>query len=111
MDFFEHNLGTPDRGRLGALIWVRDEPHIQRKDWLIQPFDSREYERDPMKHLYFKWIDDQFICGNPECGSSDIECIWYRYDGIDLGVDQTFGEFRCRKCGKYTFVEYRRDSS
>ncbi len=111
VDFFEHSLGPPDAERHGASIWMRDEPYTSEEEWLSQPFDAREYEREPTKHLYFKWIDDQFVCGNPECGSSDVECIWYHYDGIDLGVDQTFGEFRCRECGQYMFVEYQRDSS
>jgi len=60
--------------------------------------------------VYFQWIDDQFICGGPECEGEDVECIWYRYDGIDWGVDRTFGECYCRDCGKY-IVEYQRDSS
>ena len=111
MDFFEHDLGVPDRGRIGAFIWVRDRAYTKKAELLAQPFDRSEYEKDKIKHLYFQWIDDQFICGNPECESEDVECIWYRYGGIDLGVDQTFGEFHCRECGKYTFVEYQRDSS
>ena len=61
---FQHNLGAPDRGRLGALIWVRDAPHTPEEEWLSQPFNRREYEKDETRHLYFQWIDDQFICGN-----------------------------------------------
>lgn len=111
MDHFSHSLGHPDGGRIGAFIWVRDTPYTPEEEWLRQPFNQLEYEKDPMKHLSFRWIDDQFICGNPECRSREVECIWYTYDGIDLGVDQTFGEFRCPECSQFTFVEYQRDSS
>jgi len=111
MDYFDHDLGPPQRERGGASVWVRDEPYTPLEDWLIHPFDGREYRRDPLQHLYFKWIADQFTCGDPACESGDVVCIWYRYDGVDLGVDQTFGEFRCRACGRYTFVEYQRDTS
>lgn len=111
MSFFTHNLGEPDRGRVGADIWVRDEPYTRREEWLEQPFNRWDYERDETKYLYFRWIDDQFVCGDPKCECDEVECVWYRYEGIDLGVDKTFGEFRCTNCGKYTFVEYRRDSS
>ena len=111
MDFFEHDLGVPDSGRIGAFIWVRDTPYTPREEWLSHPFDRLEYEQDETKHLFFRWIDDQFICGNPQCQSKDVVCIWYHYDGIAMGVDQTFGEFYCDHCEKYTFVEYQRDSS
>ena len=111
MNVFEHHLGQADRGRLGASIWVRDEAYTPRGKWLAEPFDRRKYSEDENAHLYFRWIDDQFICGNLDCGSTGVVCIWYHYEGIDLGVDRTYGEFYCEQCGKYTFVDLYRDSS
>ncbi len=111
MDFFKHTLGPPDRGGSELLIWVRDTPYTPKEAWLNRPFNRADYEKDETQHLYFRWLDDQFICGNLDCKSQEVVCIWYRYDGIDWGVDVTFGEFYCDQCGQYTFVEYRRDSS
>ena len=111
MSGFEHDLGPADGFYLGASIWVRDEAYTPRKEWLTQPFGRRAYERDKNARLFFQWIDNQFRCGNPACESTDVVCIWYHYEGIDLGVDNTYGEFYCEHCGKYTFVEYYRDSS
>ena len=111
MNYFEHDLGLADGHRLGASIWVRDKAYTPRKQWLVEPLGRQVYEQDRNAHLYLRWIDDQFQCGNPACESRDVVCIWYHYDGIAMGVDNTYGEFYCEKCAKYTFVEYCRDSS
>jgi len=113
MDFFEHDLGTPDQVRFGAFVWVKDTPYTLKEEWVDCPFTCLECETGgSYSHsVPLTWIADQFICGNPECASDQVRCIWYRYDGIAMGVDNTFGEFYCDRCNKYTFVEYQRDSS
>ena len=111
MGFFTHDLGPPDRGGTELLIWVRDTPYTPQGEWLNPPFDRAAYEQDESRYLAFRWIDDEFMCGDPECKSEQVVWIWYTHDGIDLGVDVTYGEYYCSECKQYTFVEYRRDSS
>ena len=112
MNYFEPELPiVSDISAGDTKKWILDEPYTSKKKWVKEIFTKEEYLKNPNKHLSFHWIDDEFICGNPECKSVKVKCIWYHYDGIAMGVDNTFGEFYCPDCGKYTFVEYNRDSS
>ncbi|MBN2893952.1 MAG: hypothetical protein JXL97_18935 [Bacteroidales bacterium] len=96
--------------RKGAKIWVNDTPQSPENERQT-PFSYQDYLKRQGDLIYFRWIADQFECGNEDCASKEIKCLWYHYQPYDMGVDDTFGEFLCPVCGKYTFVEYNRDSS
>jgi hypothetical protein len=95
-----------------AKIWFYDLPCIS-EEWRNNhvPFTKTDYLKDQTKYLFFHWIDDQFECGNPDCKSDKVSVIWYAYYPYGLGVDDTLAELYCPDCGKYTFIEYNRDSS
>ena len=112
MEYFEHNFPLENAVKKdNPRKWVLDRALRLRNKKQIEAFSLSDYLENPSKHVFFKQIASEFICGNPECGSTNVQCIWYHYNGIDVGVDETFAEFYCADCGKYTFVEYYRDSS
>jgi hypothetical protein len=95
-----------------AKIWFYDLPFIC-EEWRNNhvPFTKENYLEDKTKYLFFQWIDDQFECGNPSCKSDKISVIWYGYHPYGMGMDDSLAELYCPLCGKYTFIEYNRDSS
>jgi hypothetical protein len=112
MEYFEHNFPLEKAVKKdNPRKWVLDRALRLRNKKQIEAFSLSEYLENPSKHVFFKQIVSEFVCANPDCKSTNVKCTWYHYNGIDVGVDETFGEFYCANCGKYTFVEYYRDSS
>ena len=112
MNYFEHDLSAKPNFSFGRKQkWILDKPYTQKKNLLKIPFTKQEYLKNTIKFSHFQYMNSEFFCADSECRSENVKCIWYLYQGIDLGVDDTFAEFYCPDCGKYTFVEYNRDSS
>jgi len=112
MDYFEHDLSPEEAVKKeNPKKWISDKPFNFKNKRTKNAFTHKDYLSDISKYIFINKIADEFICANPKCNSRHVECIWYTYNGIDLGVDETFGEFHCLDCGKYTFVDYYRDSS
>ena len=112
MNYFEFDIQQePIIRKGGTTKWLFDKPYTHSRKQLKKTFVKKEYDKVPSKYLHFRKLKDEFVCANPECKSKSVECIWYEYQGIDLGVDETFAEFYCSDCEKYTFVEYYRDDS
>ena len=112
MNYFEHNISAKPKISKGDLKkWLLNSAYTTTQKLLKEPFTKKEYDKSPNKYLHFRWICNEFTCVNSKCKNEDTKCIWYTYNGIALGVDETFAEFYCPKCGKFTFVEYSRDSS
>ena len=112
MDYFEAKFDIePIVNTNNTKKWVLNEPYTAEKKQLKNPFTFKEYKINTNDYLLFKYIDNEFICANQKCKSRQVECIWYYYQAIDLRVDETFGEFYCQKCKKYTFVEHYRDDN
>ena len=110
MTFFEHKLPIKSDISEGDIQkWILEKSYTPMKKWLNEPFSKDEYLKNKSKYLHFHWIDNEFFCAN--CKSENVKCIWFDHNGIAMGVDETFGEFFCYDCKKFTFVEYMRDSS
>ena len=109
MEFFEHDFpeneaivkGNPKK-------WLLDKPFKLNRKKKITAFTKEDYLSNPSAYRKFKQLSGEFVCANPDCGSTGVHCIWYHFNGIDLNEDETFAEFYCPDCRKYTFVEYYR---
>lgn len=112
MEYFEHNFplqeavekGNPKKWVLERALRIRDKKKIKA-------FSLDEYLENPKEHIFFKQIASEFICANPDCKSTNVQCTWYHYNSISEEEDETFGEFYCQDCKKYTFVDYQRGSN
>ena len=91
--------------------WLLENAYTPKSKQLKTRFTKDDYDKNPANYLHFSKLHNEFLYVNPLCGSRDVECIWYLYQGIALRVDETFAEFHCPECQKYTFVEYYRDDS
>ena len=111
MDYFSHNLKDKLIFRRGAKVWLLEKAYTPKKKQLSVHFTEEMYLKNTSDYIHFQWINDQFECANPNCLSKKVQCIWYLYQPYDLGVDDTFAEFFCPDCGKYSFLEYNRNSS
>ncbi len=110
MEFFEHNFPLQQAVEKGnPKKWVLERSLRLRNKKQIKAFSLNDYLENPKEYIFFKQIASEFICANPDCKSTKVQCVWYHYNSIDEGVDETFGEFYCNDCKKYTFVEYHRD--
>lgn len=108
MNFYEHNLPYKDSIRVGnKLKWILEESNSYMKR--NKDFTKAEYLKNRSEYLHFSDLEKEFYCQN--CKSENVECIWYEYNGIATRVDETFAEFYCLDCRKFTFVEYSRDDS
>jgi len=109
MDYFEPNISQePIINKGGTKKWLLNE-HYTPKKKQKEPFTKSEYDKNSNKFYGFGKLKSEFVCANPKCKSKKVECIWHLYQPIDMRVDETFAEFYCPNCGKYTFVEYYRD--
>lgn len=112
MDYFEPNISQKNIiNKKGTKKWLLDKPYTSKKKQLKEHFTKSEYEKNPNKYHGFWKLNNDFFCINPKCKSTKVECIWYLYQPIDFRVDETFAEFYCPDCQKYTFIEYYRDDS
>ena len=112
MEYFEVNiLQKPVFDKEGTIKWLIDKAFTAQKKQLKAPFTKSEFEKTPNKYLHFGKLSKDFECANPKCKSTNVICIWYLYQPIDMRVDETFAEFYCPDCKKYTLVEYYRDDS
>ena len=112
MNFFEHNLSFPaDISYKDTRKWILGKSYIPKKKWLKKPFSKTEYQKNKGEFIHFYWLEKEFLCANNRCKSKNVKCVWFTYNGIAPGVDETFAEFYCYDCQKFTFVEFSRDSS
>ena len=112
MDYFEPNIPQkPVMEKGGTTKWLLNEAYTPKRKQIPEPVSKLEFDKNPNKFRGFSKLSKMFICANPKCQSRETECIWYLYQPIDLRVDETFAEFYCPKCKKYTFIEYYRDDS
>ena len=111
MDYLEPNISQePVINKGGTKKWLLDKPHTPKKKQK-EPFTKSKYDKNPNKFYGFGKLKNEFVCANSKCESEKVECIWHLYQPIDMRVDETFAEFYCLDCRKYTFVEYYRDDS
>ena len=112
MDYFEPNISQePIINKGGTKKWLLNEHYTLKKKQRKEPFTKSEYDKNPNEFYGFSKLKNEFICANPKCKSKKVECIRHIYQPIDMRVDETFAEFYCPGCEKYTFVEYYRDDS
>ncbi len=112
MEYFKYNLPIKSAVEIGDVrIWVLEKSYIPLNERLKKPFSQQDYSKNRGEYLYFQHIDHFFSCANPKCKSKNVKCVWYRYDAIAPRVDNTFAEFYCDECKKFTFVENCRDDS
>jgi len=112
MNYFKQKIKqTPVFNEEGTTKWLLDEAYTLKKKQLKKSFTKLEYNKNPSKFHGFQWLKNQFECANPDCKNEKVECIWYLFQPIDMRVDETFAEFYCPNCKKFTFVEYYRDDS